>query len=659
MTNGQQASSPYYGLPLGSIFYSSTATQGEVYVSDSRRLIVVNFQHGGEAGCSSFMVGPPAPGLNISSLSSNKDGVILPILPRAQPKRRRRQTQGKSGEKIAKPATRDGATVIQLGEPKPAKENALSPPPPASQPQPPVAPVRTGGGGSGGGGIAWSDQAQAQQPPSANAAPIAKAESSSERGGGGDGGGGIRWADSSAAPQDRGRAPSQQPDVIRLGGGGDGPKRPQSRLRELPIEYIGGINVPDELEGKANPNVTHLLNDPFNPDRPIIPLRQVPTDSPPPSTSASQTIQFGGKRTTAASTPSTSTQEPTAKTFRGLPLPPAGPSPPGAAAPGDQQQQQAATLIKLGGEGIAIKNATGEQAEGNHTECGNGWCVVPDPRRHLPGSINATTPPPSEATTQQPSNRSNPFVVVDDRRAQFLPAQVLALQQQQAPAQLVATIAPLQVPNNNNKDAAGSPIQSPPPPTAADSAASRYAPPVLPQDGKTYLLPRYSGDNVIVSLPEPYELSEFQWFGIYDHCKRVRTAFVNVRGIKAPKEVKLEGLRGWQYDVSSGDIYVKNCNTLKITNFTFSGAGKTEAYIYVGNGVFPHSIIQKGRAYIDGTYPDRSLKNFNNDDVLVRLPNGWKTFDITWIAVFNPKGNVSYGHVLVPPLVVPACEELK
>lgn len=61
---------------------------------------------------------------------------------------------------------------------------------------------------------------------------------------------------------------------------------------------------------------------------------------------------------------------------------------------------------------------------------------------------------------------------------------------------------------------------------------------------------------------------------------QARTAFVNVRGIQAPKEVKIDGLRGWQYDVNSGDIFIKNCNTLQITNFTFSGAGKTGELAY-------------------------------------------------------------------------------
>jgi len=304
------------------------------------------------------------------------------------------------------------------------------------------------------------------------------------------------------------------------------------------------------------------------------------------------------------------------------------------------------------GEGNAPKNATAvvdTQAEGNHTECGNGWCTVPDPRKRKPAPpANGTAPLPAIEATQPPkqaSNGSDLFVVVDDRKSQFLPPQFLP-RQPPAPAQLIAT---------NERQEANLPVLNQP----REEPVQRFAPPVLPQDGKTYLLPKFSGENVIVELPEPYELSEFQWFGIYDHCKRARTAFVNVRGIEAPKEVRLDGLRGWQYDVSSGDIFVKNCNTLQITNFTFSGAGKTEAFIYVGNGAFPHSIIQKGRAYIDGTFPDRSLKNFNNDNILVKLPNGWKTFDITWIAVFNPKGNVSYGHVLVPPLVVPTCEDPK
>lgn len=151
-------------------------------------------------------------------------------------------------------------------------------PPPTPQPRDTPQASR-----SGGGGISWGDQPKPQQPQQQQAVVRPVAASSNV-------GGGIRWGDSPAPPQPSGQQSSQ--DIIRLGGS-EPPKRPPTKLRELPLEYIGGLNIPDEEEGKGNPNVTALLNDPFNPDRPAIPIQRAPTEAPP-STTDSRTIQFGG-----------------------------------------------------------------------------------------------------------------------------------------------------------------------------------------------------------------------------------------------------------------------------------------------------------------------------------------------------------------------------
>lgn len=57
-----------------------------------------------------------------------------------------------------------------------------------------------------------------------------------------------------------------------------------------------------------------------------------------------------------------------------------------------------------------------------------------------------------------------------------------------------------------------------------------------------------------------------------------RTATVSVHGVRPPKETEIDGLKGWQHDVSSGKIHVLNCNTMLISNFTYTGAGKTGKY---------------------------------------------------------------------------------
>ena len=55
---------------------------------------------------------------------------------------------------------------------------------------------------------------------------------------------------------------------------------------------------------------------------------------------------------------------------------------------------------------------------------------------------------------------------------------------------------------------------------------------------------------------------------------------------------------------------------------------------------------------------DEPLRDYKNEDVLVKLPVGWKTFDIDFVSVFNPADRTSYGHAAIPPVVVPPCEDV-
>jgi len=52
---------------------------------------------------------------------------------------------------------------------------------------------------------------------------------------------------------------------------------------------------------------------------------------------------------------------------------------------------------------------------------------------------------------------------------------------------------------------------------------------------------------------------------------------------------------------------------------------------------------------------DTPLRAYRNEDLLIRLPVGWKTFDINFISIFNADERVSYGHSIIPPVIVPPC----
>lgn len=42
---------------------------------------------------------------------------------------------------------------------------------------------------------------------------------------------------------------------------------------------------------------------------------------------------------------------------------------------------------------------------------------------------------------------------------------------------------------------------------------------------------------------------------------------------------------------------------------------------------------------------------------MIRLPKTYRTFDIDFISVFNEIEGRSYGHVIMPSLLVPPCND--
>jgi len=58
-----------------------------------------------------------------------------------------------------------------------------------------------------------------------------------------------------------------------------------------------------------------------------------------------------------------------------------------------------------------------------------------------------------------------------------------------------------------------------------------------------------------------------------------------------------------------------------------------------------------------GNGREHPLRVYNGEDVLLRLPKGYRTFDIDFIQIYNTDEKKSYGHVLMPSLLVPPCSE--
>lgn len=81
---------------------------------------------------------------------------------------------------------------------------------------------------------------------------------------------------------------------------------------------------------------------------------------------------------------------------------------------------------------------------------------------------------------------------------------------------------------------------------------------------------------------------------------------------------------------------------------TVVGNNRSE-FLYTFRGLIPNLWPLHHR--------DEPLRNYNGEDVLIRLPKGYRTFDVDFISIYNTDEQKSFGHVLIPSLLVPPCSD--
>ncbi len=52
------------------------------------------------------------------------------------------------------------------------------------------------------------------------------------------------------------------------------------------------------------------------------------------------------------------------------------------------------------------------------------------------------------------------------------------------------------------------------------------------------------------------------------------------------------------------------------------------------------------------------MRDYAREDLVLRLPEPYRTFDIDFLSVYDEETGTSFGHVLVPSRLVPPCSKL-
>uniref|UniRef100_A0A7E4VXG4 DM13 domain-containing protein n=1 Tax=Panagrellus redivivus TaxID=6233 RepID=A0A7E4VXG4_PANRE len=171
-------------------------------------------------------------------------------------------------------------------------------------------------------------------------------------------------------------------------------------------------------------------------------------------------------------------------------------------------------------------------------------------------------------------------------------------------------------------------------------------------------LPRITDKAAAFTLTNGAQVTDYLWIGLYNQCDQTSIPLVSLKNIDPPREERISPISGWSHNVTSYRVQILNCNTVLIPGFVFIANDTTpNTYFYAGIGDFPHNIQKQVRIEVIGHSINEPLRTYNGEDVLLRLPKSYRTFDIDFISIYNEDADKSYGHVIIPSLLVPPCAE--
>ncbi|XP_046909339.2 protein Skeletor, isoforms B/C isoform X2 [Dermatophagoides farinae] len=96
---------------------------------------------------------------------------------------------------------------------------------------------------------------------------------------------------------------------------------------------------------------------------------------------------------------------------------------------------------------------------------------------------------------------------------------------------------------------------------------------------------------------------------------------------------------------ATGHVYASDENTIFIKGFNFDGTRNPYSYFQAGSTLLPDGT---GFTVADdkGTY--NQLGNYQNKDLILKLPDGRTIREIRWFSVWNRNNHLSMGHVTIP-----------
>ncbi|UYV60882.1 hypothetical protein LAZ67_1002664 [Cordylochernes scorpioides] len=155
---------------------------------------------------------------------------------------------------------------------------------------------------------------------------------------------------------------------------------------------------------------------------------------------------------------------------------------------------------------------------------------------------------------------------------------------------------------------------------------------IVPDElGTTDVLRRYSGQNLVLTLPNGRKIRDIRWFSVW--CRTFTANFGWVRipgGLEVPRETAIGTLPSFSHGLRSGPVILRDVKTILISKLYYDGAAPDGTKVPDENGSLER------------------LRGYRGRDVLLRLPGNLTVFDISWLSVYCISFRENFGHVTIP-----------
>jgi len=163
------------------------------------------------------------------------------------------------------------------------------------------------------------------------------------------------------------------------------------------------------------------------------------------------------------------------------------------------------------------------------------------------------------------------------------------------------------------------------------------------EKGSMEVLQRYTGQNLVLSLPSGKTLRNVKWLSVW--CEEFEVNFGEVTipdRFKYPRPQKISSFNGI-HEVASGRVVVVDAQTFLIPRFSYDGQAP-DAHFWVGQG----KPGPEGNFVADENGSSEPLRSYKEKTLVIVLPGDLTVFDIDWLSIWCIAFFVDFGNVQIP-----------